>query len=159
VKVSVTGCARCGRDHEQLEFRRLFNPVDDREWWTSCPTNGEPLLLKAWAAGEEPKADECQGAILREISDERASQDAKWGDQRTRPLFVYNAILGEEVGEVAEALLEHEFGPVPIDRARAELIQVAAVAVAMVEAIDFQHGVSIQSFAQAAAEPEEGEGA
>ncbi|KAA1217237.1 hypothetical protein H2653_11085 [Vibrio cholerae] len=58
------------------------------------------------------------------------SQDFKWGaDRNLDPLF-WNAILGEEVGEVSKAILEND------PNLRNELIQVAAVAMQWVECID-----------------------
>lgn len=50
-------------------------------------------------------------------------------------------VLAEEVGEVARAILErptivHLGDPLPDEHLRAELVQVAAVAVAFIEAID-----------------------
>jgi len=62
-------------------------------------------------------------AVLAEIVTERARQDDKWGEQHHTD-FVWHAILAEEVGEVAEAILEGRQADV-----RRELIQVAAVAV------------------------------
>lgn len=49
--VDVGSCARCGLDHPKLEFKPLTNPVQDSDgtlwnWWTLCPINGEPILLK-----------------------------------------------------------------------------------------------------------------
>jgi hypothetical protein len=51
------------------------------------------------------------------------------------------AVLGEEVGEVARALLETSFGNDTDLHLREELVQVAAVAVAWVEAIDTRNGI------------------
>lgn len=112
-------------------------------------------------------------AILDDIDDERKRQNVKWGDQsgNTNPVWV--AILTEEVGEVAQAVLKsqwlpaHKFGalrwciyctfdpenpegwpgitkdgpcPAPAmtmrEHLRKELIQVIAVGVAWVEALD-----------------------
>jgi NTP pyrophosphatase (non-canonical NTP hydrolase) len=73
--------------------------------------------------------------ILGEVAEERISQDAKWGEQNHLD-FVWCAILGEEVGEVANAILEGTFSDAPLAHVRDELVQVAAVAVAWVEAID-----------------------
>ena len=70
--------------------------------------------------------------VLADIADERARQDEKWGDQSGHPYLLWNAILGEEVGEVSRVLLED----LDAKRLRAELVQVAAVAVAWVETID-----------------------
>lgn len=79
--------------------------------------------------------------VLDEVIAERARQDGKWGVQRHNP-FIWMSILGEEVGEANEALLESHFaGNVgynggSMEEYRKELIQVAAVAVAAVEACD-----------------------
>jgi NTP pyrophosphatase (non-canonical NTP hydrolase) len=69
-------------------------------------------------------------AVLADIVDERERQDAKWGPLGERPTPSL-AVLVEEVGEVAEAMCERDY-----ENLRAELVQVAAVACAMVEGID-----------------------
>lgn len=69
-------------------------------------------------------------AIGYEVAMERRRQDKKWGVQNHLP-EKWMTILLEEVGEAAHGRLEN-------DRAnyREELVQVAAVAVAMIESID-----------------------
>lgn len=94
--------------------------------------------------------------VLAEVAVERERQHAKWGDQSWRPESDYKtdqigaalerecrflndrlhrwtwaSILGEEVGEAL-----HESDPAA---RRAELVQVAAVACAWIEAIDHHH--------------------
>ncbi len=68
------------------------------------------------------------------ILDERDRQDAKWGI-RDHTLPVWMTILMEEVGELAEAVLELQFGqPEGSDHFwRIEAVHVAAVALAMLE--------------------------
>lgn len=78
--------------------------------------------------------------VLHEVHLERIRQDQKWGQQDHTPAH-YFAILAEEHGEVAKEVVEYTFGRANTLRARLarireELIQEAAVAVAMVEAID-----------------------
>ena len=68
--------------------------------------------------------------ILYEIVCERKKQDDKWGEQNHAPEF-WLAILVEEVGEVGKAICEHKE-----KEYRLELIQVAAVALSMVECSD-----------------------
>lgn len=68
--------------------------------------------------------------ILKEVAHERDRQDSKWGERDQSPT-IWLPILTEEVGEVARAILEGNEA-----NYREELIQVAAVAVAMVECID-----------------------
>lgn len=75
--------------------------------------------------------------IFEEISAERRRQDAKWRSpvERNLPLPIWLTVITEEVGEVAhEILVGAKWND--YTALRAELIQVAAVAVAMVEAID-----------------------
>lgn len=80
--------------------------------------------------------------IFVDIDTERDAQDAKWGSQ-LHSMPVWSAILTEECGEVAEAALRVEFHGQDdhLAHLREELIQVAAVAVHMVEKIDSDHWV------------------
>lgn len=94
--------------------------------------------------------------VLKEISDERENQELKWGEQNHSPAE-WLMILGEEVGEANKAALQSHFNyPLPGEgfalddlcssterrqsrwnsEYRKELIQVAAVAVAMIESFD-----------------------
>jgi NTP pyrophosphatase (non-canonical NTP hydrolase) len=69
---------------------------------------------------------------------ERQRQEAKWGEQNHDP-FVYLAILHEESGELAQAALKARFedqAEGARERMRAEAVQVAAVALAIVECLD-----------------------
>lgn len=79
--------------------------------------------------------------VAKDIAMERYRQDIKWGRDRDQDFYRWLAILGEEVGEANQALLEIEFGNKAAITLRKELIQVAAVAVAMVECIDRNQGV------------------
>lgn len=69
-------------------------------------------------------------SVLREVMLERAKQDAQWGVQRHSPQG-WLPILGEEFGEVCRAVCEEG-----VENYREELIQTAAVCVAMVESFD-----------------------
>jgi len=75
--------------------------------------------------------------ILRDITNERARQVAKWGIQR-HDFFVWMTVLGEEFGEACQAILHYRELMSDQRRAkiRAELVQVAAVAVAAIEHLD-----------------------
>jgi NTP pyrophosphatase (non-canonical NTP hydrolase) len=79
-------------------------------------------------------------SILREIANERHRQKDKWGSQLEHTPIEWCAILTEEVGEVSRAALENHFKdyypPTTLEQYRKELIQVAAVAIAMIEALD-----------------------
>ena len=73
--------------------------------------------------------------IFEEIEGERYNQDQKWGEQNHLP-SIWTDILMEEVGEVSKAILEATFGDGSWNEYRKELIQVAAVAIAMLESFD-----------------------
>lgn len=77
--------------------------------------------------------------VLVEVFQERKRQFQKFGDPQCHPLE-FIAILGEEFGEVSKAAVEAHFNGYETtgnwDDYRKELIQVAAVAVQMVEALD-----------------------
>jgi NTP pyrophosphatase (non-canonical NTP hydrolase) len=70
--------------------------------------------------------------ILEEIRQERARQKEKWGVQ-SHDLMTWNTILMEEVGEFSQAALHEKFGGPTADCIEEELIQIAAIAVAILE--------------------------
>jgi NTP pyrophosphatase (non-canonical NTP hydrolase) len=82
-----------------------------------------------------PSNQERRDWVFFDVNEERKIQDKRWGP--VPRLFDYGsalAILVEEVGEVAQAIVNND----PADLLRAELIQVAAVAVWWVEELDAQ---------------------
>lgn len=74
-------------------------------------------------------------SALADVLTERTRQDARWGEQNHDP-FTYLAILIEEVGELAQAALHSRFGGSAATGLRAEAVQAAAVALAIVESLD-----------------------
>lgn len=82
-------------------------------------------------------------SVVAEVLAERERQEAKWGVQDHDPI-VFSAILSEECGELAQAALNARFSGDGLealsrsclDDVRTEAIQVAAVAVQIVEALD-----------------------
>ncbi len=68
--------------------------------------------------------------LTKAVVDERHRQDAKWGEQNHHP-YKWLAILHEETGEAAKAVLESALGEY-----RKELVQVAAVSLAAIESLD-----------------------
>lgn len=46
VITNVSRCQRCGEDHNQLIFQRLDNAIDNYNYWGTCPTKNQPILLK-----------------------------------------------------------------------------------------------------------------
>ncbi len=74
-----------------------------------------------------------KGDIIGRILLERERQDAKWGEQNHNDLF-WHAILVEEVGELAKAIVEHH----PKATLEKELVHIAAVAIAWQESLSRQ---------------------
>lgn len=74
--------------------------------------------------------------LYRDIDAERDRQESKFGRQ-IHSWPVWAAVLAEESGEVAEACLQaHWQAPGGLEHLREELVQVAAVAVQMLEKLD-----------------------
>lgn len=73
--------------------------------------------------------------IFDEIAAERARQDAKWGKQN-HSNATWALIAGEELGEVAQAILHDVFGGKAAGTLRQELVQLGAVVVAWLECLD-----------------------
>lgn len=78
--------------------------------------------------------------ILEQVREERVRQDDKWGPvPRNLSPERWLAILAEEFGEFAHDVCDHkfEYGEYK-ENMRDELIQIAAVAVVIIEDLDHQ---------------------
>ncbi len=80
-----------------------------------------------------------KGQALLDIINERKRQNEKWGEQNHEPIW-WLGILMEEIGELAQAIIEIKFisfgsRGIP-ENIRMEAVHVAAVAVAFVESLD-----------------------
>ena len=73
--------------------------------------------------------------VLNLIRAERERQNKKWGEQNHDD-YRWLAILTEEVGEAAQAILHDEFGGSHAGTAKEELVHVAAVAVQWLECME-----------------------
>jgi hypothetical protein len=92
---------------------------------------------RAFAGGDQEHADALYESIkrLREVAAERAHQDREHGPPRERGYTWadWMVVLIEEVGEVAKAMQDGGVNDV-----RDEIVDVAAVALAMLEAVHGQ---------------------
>lgn len=83
--------------------------------------------------------------VLSEVLAERQRQDVKWGPQNHGPM-IWLGILAEEFGEAAKDANDFHFASDAFVKStkganfRKELVQVAAVAVAMIESYDRNEG-------------------
>ncbi|MNW53171.1 hypothetical protein D3C74_307220 [compost metagenome] len=81
-------------------------------------------------------------SAIQSVIQERVRQDAKWGEQNHEPM-AWMGILGEEFGELCEAVNETHFNNGAearkkggYENMRTEAVQVAAVAISFIEALD-----------------------
>ncbi|HDZ9238728.1 TPA: hypothetical protein RUZ16_000315 [Vibrio cholerae] len=97
--------------------------------------------------------------VIEQVIGEMVFQDLKWGESRTLNNHVWDSILSEEVGEVSEEAVLVWNAKLGIkkgfaskftleqqtEKLRAELIQVAAVAIQWIEALDREKIAKIQT--------------
>lgn len=47
---NIRNCARCGKNHTQLQFQEFKQPVKDKDgdwnYWAICPSSLDPILLR-----------------------------------------------------------------------------------------------------------------
>lgn len=81
----------------------------------------------------EYKKRQKQAGWQHKIRVERDRQDEKWGFPQLNTWCEWASILAEEAGELARELNELNFGGGNMERMAAEAVQVAAVALAILE--------------------------
>lgn len=142
------------RGIEGVEFpmtrHRIFEASRDAEIMGDALAKGKPKQLRKLRGLLEPDAEQRivdrlevdQTAqldrlfrVLSDVAAERRRQRDRWGEQLEHPDLVWSAILGEEVGEATQAALHDTFGGKAAGTLYAEVVQVAAVAVAWLEAL------------------------
>lgn len=68
---SISNCARCGGDHDDLEFEVLARPApsSDLEYtaWCPCPTNGQPILMETLEASDAVEGDPVCGTVIHKL--------------------------------------------------------------------------------------------
>jgi len=74
-------------------------------------------------------------SVLADIRERRVAQYEKWG-RSSHSVFQWLSILGEEFGEICDAVNKSVWGEANYKPLRDEIIDVAAVAVAMTEDLD-----------------------
>jgi hypothetical protein len=123
-------------------------------WWNDLRRVREDRSHQAQTVGQShlTKGVSMINQILSEIIAERQRQDAKWGEQNHDPMS-WLVILMEEVGEASQRALHMRYAKEEYDSGgqcgskedfieysseqyRHEMIQVAAVAVAMIQCFD-----------------------
>lgn len=82
---------------------------------------------------------------IKEILAEREHQDKKWGYPQKNTYCEWASILSEEAGELAQALNELNFGRGSQVQMEMEAVQVAAVALSILETSAVAHVVTTQA--------------
>lgn len=82
-----------------------------------------------------PVHTDVQARCVEDVLIERVRQIIKFGDQTANSDILWSTILAEEVGEAAKCALHDEFGGQEAHRLYLEVEQVAAVAIAWLEAL------------------------
>lgn len=100
-------------------------------------TRASPLLGWWVMEGVMVFVDPIREQAVQAVRDERVRQEARWGEQN-HEMEVWLSILTEEVGELARAMNERRFTAAGDAAIRIEAVQVAAVAVQIVEFVDRQ---------------------
>lgn len=85
--------------------------------------------------------DMVQEKIINKVLEERKRQDAKWGEQN-HAAPIWGTIIGEEYGEMCQAINEFLFNPTPDTEEQicVEAIHTMASCMAMLECIERQRG-------------------
>ncbi len=89
-----------------------------------------------------------QVMAAHDVLDERDRQDIKWGSQRQLSDREWLAILVEEVGEAAKDILDQK-----PDGLKTEVVQVAAVALAWLEALTARQIYTVPTVKETNANP------
>ena len=124
-----------------LETERCGSCVyNERKTTLICPG----LLKKAYEQMkkyEETALTNVQEKIINMVLEERKRQDAKWGEQN-HSAYVWSSIIGEEYGEICQAINEFGFNPTPETEGQIyiEAIQTMASCMAMIECIERNRG-------------------
>jgi hypothetical protein len=52
---TIENCARCGKTHNSITFKPFTNKSDEFKYsyWASCPSNGEPIMMRMQDGEEE----------------------------------------------------------------------------------------------------------
>ncbi|MDC9588569.1 MazG-like family protein [Xenorhabdus sp. XENO-10] len=109
-----------------LETEELVQPCDELDLLKYLHRARRPL----------PYEKHIGTHAMTDVISEMNRQDGKWGANRNLSPFVWQTILSEEVGEFAQAILHDEYGGSHAGTARAEMVQVAAVALQIIEMYD-----------------------
>jgi NTP pyrophosphatase (non-canonical NTP hydrolase) len=84
---------------------------------------------------------EARRSIFEDVDGECAEQEEKWGVNAKRaeqPASLWYIVLAEEVGEAARVICDawNALNPEQLEALRDELVQIAAVAVSWIQALD-----------------------
>lgn len=157
-------CPACAADHRQLaewlkELRAYresgLTPAQvidhDHLLFESMTRTYGPMkqkvveLLKAYEEGRLVELTEDTPKWISAILAERKRQDQKWGYTQENTYCEWASVLAEETGELAKELNELNFGRGDQERMETEAVQVAAVALAILEQSDVAQSTTVKA--------------
>lgn len=100
-------------------------------------------LAKAEKDGRLVVLPDDKARWIKEILAERERQDQKWGYPQKNSFCEWASIIAEEVGELSKELNELNFGRGTLNQMEAEAVQVAAVALSILEQSAVAHMVTV----------------
>ena len=121
-EIAIPECIYCGSKDYEIVDENIFRCTVCGRAWNIFTGERKPGF-------DMDPDDTILNRILTEVQQRRAQQDEKWGYPQVHTLQDWFCILGEEVGEAAKAIIEHQ-------DVRSEILDVAAVAVAIIQHID-----------------------
>lgn len=101
-------------------------------------------LAQADQDGRLVVPDGMQAPWIKAILDERDRQDQKWGFPQENTYGEWGCILAEEAGELCKELNELNFGRGDPGKMETEAVQVAAVALSILEHFNVARGVTMR---------------
>lgn len=150
-------CNDCKRElcPENVTFEEKCDTCGHNAIWieTEDDESVEQMLqeLKERRESSLRPATSIQNDVIKAVLAERQRQDKKWGEQNHPPQF-WTGILGEEFGELCQAINETVFDNGEEERKKGgyenmyrEAIHVAAVAVGFLECLERNRGYYCES--------------
>lgn len=125
-------------------IHKLISDMPGHDWCAYVDTVLDWTKIYIDGLGDEEPPEKLL-SVLDEVRMERKRQDGKWGEQNHHPVY-WIGVLAEELGEAAKASIEFRWAAM-----RMELVHTAAVAVAMIEALDRRAWPKQQAKSQSAA--------
>ena len=84
ITTDVKNCARCGKDHKQLNFQKFTHCPPKYSHYSFCPNNGEPIMMMIINDDKKPsrKLDDKERAKGRSEGYWDMSPENQWAEDK-----------------------------------------------------------------------------